>query len=253
LETKNPSALSLVCEALVKNVQGSRLDLAQCVALATAAATPVARLGLGFLRERKFVTAADRAHLAGLGHARCSAIGAELAQWVLGQVGTRETYDRDVVLALLDSLLAELRTGAWTWLQAGPPIPDDPVLWSRLVETPFENLRLAIVDHLARKASIPGTSSRDLAPIWSAVLVGVHRGGRRKPKAIAQIVEAIESRPELAEELMPVLAVAIRSIRRPEARAGLAAVARLSDSHPELIGAIGKDMPELSLSPITPE
>jgi hypothetical protein len=110
-------------------------------------------------------------------------------------------------------------------------------------------LRLAIVDHLARKASLPGTSSRDLTPIWSAVLVGVHRGGRQKPKAIAQIVEAIESRPELAAELLPVLAVAVRSIRRPEARAGLAAVARLAESRPELIDTIGNFIPELSVSP----
>jgi hypothetical protein len=146
-------------------------------------------------------------------------------------------------------LLEELRTAAWSWLQAGPPIPDDPVLWSRLVETPFDELRLAIVDYLARKASLPGTSSRDLAPIWSAVLVGVHRGGRQKPRAIAQIVEAIELRPELADELLPVLAVAVRSIRRPEARAGLAAVARLADSRPELIDAIGNCIPELSVTP----
>lgn len=248
LATKNPSALSLVCDALERNVQGSRLDLAQCVTLATAAATPVARLGLSFLRERKLAAVADRAHLAGLGQARCGAIGAELAQWALSHVGSRDSYNRDVVLALLDALLEELRTAAWTWLAAGPPIPDDPVLWSRLVETPFEDLRLAIVDHLARKASLPGTSSRDLAPIWSAVLVGVHRGGRQKPKAMAQIVQAIVARPEQAEELLPVLAVAVRSIRRPESRAGLAAVARLAESRPDLAAAIGRYIPELSLA-----
>ncbi len=249
LETKNPSALALVCDALERNVQGSRLDLAQCVTLATAAATPVARLGLNFLRERKLATAADRAHLAGLGQARCSAMGAELAQWALGHVSTRETYNRDVVLALLDSLLEELRSAAWTWLKSEPPIPDDPVLWSRLVETPFEDLRLGIVDHLVRKASLPGTSSRDLAPIWSAVLVGVHRGGRQKPKAIAQSVHASQPRPEHAEELLPVLAVTVRSVRKPEARAGLAAVARLVESQPEMAAVVGRHIPELSLAP----
>jgi hypothetical protein len=249
LETKSPTALSLICEALQRNVQGSRLDLGQCVALATAAATPVARLGLEFLRGRKIATAAERALLAGLGQARCAALGAEIAQWALGQVGSAETYDRDVVLALLDSLLAELRAAAWNWLQAGPPIPDDPVLWSRLVETPFDDLRLAIVAHLARKASLPGATSRDLAPVWSAVLVGVHRGGRQKPKAMGQIVHAIETRPELADELLPVLAVAIRSIRRPEARAGLAAVVQLAEARPELAAAIGRCIPELSLTP----
>jgi hypothetical protein len=250
LDTKNPSALSLVCQALERNVQGSRLDLRQCVALATAAATRVAQLGLRFLRERKLASRADRAQLSGLGQARCAALGAELAQWTVAQVGSAEIYDREVVLALLDSLLEELRKATWDWLCSGPPIPDDPVLWSRLVETPFDDLRLGIIDHLARKAALPGTSPRDLAPIWAAVLVGVHRGGRQKPKAIAQIVQAILKQPEQADALLPVLAVAIRSVRRPESRAGLAAVASLAEKQPDLAPQIERHIPELSLAAV---
>jgi hypothetical protein len=122
-------------------------------------------MGLGFLRERRLATPEERAQLAAIGQALCGALGTEICQWALSQVGTREAYDRDVVLALLDALLAEIRTPAWDWLRSDPPIPVDPVLWCRLLETPYDDLRLAIVDHLQVRAALPGTSSRDLAPV----------------------------------------------------------------------------------------
>ena len=249
LETKDPAAITLICEAMQKHVRGDRLDLAQCLAMATARATPVARLGLSLLQQRKFASAAERGQLTALGSARCGALGGELARWALGIVGTVATYDREVVLALFDSLLKEAREGAWDWLRVGPPIPDDPVLWCRLLETPYDDLKLSLIDYLQEKSALPGTSSKDLAPIWSAVLAGVHRGGRQKLKAIDQLAAAICRRPEQAEELLHVLSVAVRSIRKPEARASLAAVARIVAQRPELEPLVAARLPELSLSP----
>jgi len=249
LETKDPSALAIVCEQFQKHVRQERLDLPQCLALATAKPTPVARLGLAFLKERPIAGSEDRRRLAGLGQARCGAVGGELAAWACGSVGTRETYDREVVVALLDCLTAEVRQGAWLWLAAAPPIPEDPVLWCRLLETPYDDLRLAIVDHLQHKASLPGTSSKDLTPIWTAVLVGVHRGGRQKQKAIEQMARAIVTRGDPTDELLPVLAVAVRSIRKPEMRAGLAAIASIVESRPDLETVFSRQLPELMLTP----
>jgi hypothetical protein len=248
LETKDLSALSIVCEQFQRHVRKDRLDLAQCLNLATAKATPVARLGLAFLKERTISGADERRRLVALGQARCSAVGGELAAWTCGIVGTRETYERDVVVGLLDCLTAEVRQGAWNWLAAGPPIPDDPVLWCRLLETPYEELRLAIVDHLQRRSTLPGTSTKDLTPVWTAVLVGVYRGGRQKQKAIEQIARAITDRGEQASELLPVLSVAVRSIRKPEMRAGLAALAHVIDQRPDLEPLITRELPELTLT-----
>ena len=44
------------------------------------------------------------------------------------------------------------------------------------------------------------------------VLLGVHRGGRAKLKSLRQISEAIAEQLDRADRLMPVLAVAIRSV-----------------------------------------
>ncbi|HZN35913.1 MAG TPA: hypothetical protein VFB80_18920, partial [Pirellulaceae bacterium] len=247
LETKDPAAIALICEAMQKHVRGDRLDLAQCLAMATARATPVAKLGLTLLQQRKFA-AAERGQLTLIGNARCAAIGAELATWTLGIVGAAAAYDRDVVLALFDSLLKEVRTAAWDWLRAGPAIPADPQLWCRLLETPYDDLKLALVDHLQSRSALPGTSTSDLAPIWSAVLAGVHRGGRQKLKAIDQLAAAVCRDPEQAGDLVPVLALAVRSIRKPEARAALAAVARIVGSRPELEPLVAAKLPELSLT-----
>jgi hypothetical protein len=80
--------------------------------------------------------------------------------------------------------------------------------------------------------------------------LGVHRGGRQKAKAAAQLAEAIARTPDQAEQLLPVLSVAVRSIRAPEMRAGLAAVVSLVEARPELAAAVRKHLPELELEAV---
>ena len=53
-----------------------------------------------------------------------------------------------------------------------------------------------------------------------------------------QIAEAIAAEPTRAPALLPVLAVAIRSVRGPEMRAGLASVMTLLAQRPELTEAV---------------
>jgi len=60
------------------------------------------------------------------------------------------------------------------------------------------------------------------------VLLGVHRGGRQKQAALRQLAEAVIADPQTAGEFVPVIAVAVRSVRRPEQAAGLAALARIA-------------------------
>jgi hypothetical protein len=49
--------------------------------------------------------------------------------------------------------------------------------------------------------------------------------------------------------LLPVLAVALRSVRQPEARGGLAAVVTVVEARPELTDMVKRFLPELDLSP----
>ncbi|HEY1111432.1 MAG TPA: hypothetical protein VGE76_22445, partial [Opitutaceae bacterium] len=166
-------------------------------------------------------------------------------------LGTQERYDVDVVSRFFDSLVLETREAAWTWLLSGEPAKaayNDPVLWSRLAETPFDELKLKLIDHLAVRVDTPALSADKLAPVWCAVLLGVHRGGRQKVKAVHAIADAVAAAPESAGELLPVLAVAVRSVRGPEMRAGLGAVMSLLARRPELGEAVRARLPELTFA-----
>jgi hypothetical protein len=79
------------------------------------------------------------------------------------------------------------------------------------------------------------------------VLLGIHRGGRHKIKALHQISRALGEHPEEAERLLPIMAVAIRSVRPAEARVGLAAVVRAIEHQAALAVAAERAIPELRL------
>jgi hypothetical protein len=245
LQTRNEEALQGICDAFVSHVSGERLDLAQCLQLACARPVPVAGLGQRFLRARSLASAAGREELTALADAQCPAVAGELATWALGILGTKENYACDQVIRFFDSASPEIRTAAWAWLVADSPALGAAALWSRLTETPYDDLRLRLIDFLQRHTELPGAGPDPLTGVWRAVLLGVHRGGRQKAKAVQQIARAISEDPQCGDALLPVLAVAVRSVRGPEARAGLAAIARVLEDHPALAEAVGRHLPEL--------
>jgi hypothetical protein len=116
-----------------------------------------------------------------------------------------------------------------------------------LAETPHDDLRLRVVDYLQRQTKLPGVDG-NIENIWRSVLLGVHRGGRQKAKAVRQISQAIVEHPERVDTLLPVLAVAVRSVRGPESRAGLAAVVTLAEGRPELAEAVRRHLPEMKFA-----
>jgi hypothetical protein len=104
-----------------------------------------------------------------------------------------------------------------------------------------------VVDFLQRQTSLPGADAGKLETVWRSVLLGVHRGGRQKAKAVQQIARALVEDPARGDALLPVLAVAVRSVRGPEARAGLAAVASVVEAQPQLAEAVRRHLPEVRL------
>jgi hypothetical protein len=252
LETRSITALAVICQAMSERVRPERLDLAQCAALACARTTPVARLGLAWLKNRKISGDQDRAALAQLAGAKCEAEGAEIAAFALSILGAPETYRADTVVKFFDSLNAEVRHGAWDWLTPQSPGYNDPELWSRLLETPYDDVRIQLIGQLSQRVrgGATLTNRQDFTGIWTAVLLGVHRGGRAKLQALRQISAAMAERPEQAEQLIPVLAIAIRSVRPPEVRAGLSAILSAVSAKPELEQALTQRIPELRLPPI---
>jgi|WetSurMetagenome_2_1015567.scaffolds.fasta_scaffold27476_2 hypothetical protein len=248
LQTRNEDALQRICTAFAQHVSGDRLDLAQCVELACVRPVPVARLGQRFLRERVISSSADREQIAALANAKCPAVVGELTAWALGRLGVKDHYVCDQAIRFFDSTLPETRAAAWAWLVADSPALADPSLWSRLAETPYDDVRLRVIDFLQRQTTLPGADPARLENIWRAVLLGVHRGGRQKAKAVQQIAQVIVENPTRSDALLPVLAVAVRSVRGPEARAGLAAVVRVVEALPQLADAVRQLVPELKLA-----
>ena len=251
LQTKNEEALQRICDAFAKHVSGDRLNLLQCIELASVRPVSVARLGQRYLKERNLASSADREIITALANAKSSAVAGELTLWALGILGTKENYSCDQVIRFFDSGLEETRAGAWAWLVADSPALTDAVLWSRLAETPHDDIRLCVIDFLQEKTTLPGTDAGKLENIWRTVLLGVHRGGRQKAKAAQQIAHAIVANPAQAETLLPVLAVAVRSVRGPEARAGLAAVVSLVTAQPQLTDAVRRHLPEMKFAEVT--
>jgi hypothetical protein len=250
LETAKPAVLGVICEAMRRKVQSERLSLEQCIALSCARATPTAKLGLGWLRERKIVGDQDRATLVRMAAAQCDAVGAEAAQWALSILGDAGVYKTDAVAAFFDSANSEVRRGAWDWLTPNSQGYSDANLWSRLLETPYDDVRLRLVSSLQNRTSSPAQlRGQDLTHVWTTVLLGVHRGGRAKLHALRQISQAIADQPTRAESLMEVLAVAIRSVRPAEARAGLSAILAAVALRPPLEALLAERIPELRLSP----
>lgn len=245
VKVRNPTALAIICDLMGKHVSADRLQLDQMLDLATAAPSPVAEMGLGFLRGVSFAAPENRAKLARIAEAQCPAVGAELAGFALPFFEAEEHYNRELVCEFFDSMLPEIRDTAWDWIKRSKAAYWDPMLWHRLLETPFSDLRQRIIQGLEDHPGGLPASPDDLGSVWISSIMDVHRGGRQKLRAIRQIADAIGKKPERAEKLMPLLVVAVRSIRGPERRAGLSAVMTLLEKHPNLSGKITATLPEL--------
>src|SRR6185436_17408327 len=138
--------------------------------------------------------------------------------------------------------------GAWDWLVIQSAGWEDSALWARLVESPYEDVRMRFVAALEDRQKAPWKVGPDaLRVLWTSVLLAIHRGGRAKLTALRQIAEALLTHPENAETLLPVAAVAIRSVRFTEARAGLAAVVSVMAHRPEIEPLVKRHLPELSV------
>jgi hypothetical protein len=252
LQTRSVTALATICGTMNQRVKPERLSLEQCVALASARATPVARLGLSWLSGRPVTGSQDRATIGRLAGVQCEAVGAEVSKYALSILGSPQAYRMEDVSPFFDSLNAQVRGGAWDWLKPQSAGYDDAALWSRLLETPYDDVRIRLVEELNKRTretnAPPALKRQDLSLVWTSVLLGVHRGGRAKLTALRQISQAIAEQPDRAERLIPVLAVAIRSVRSPEVRAGLSAILSAVAARPDLEATLARCIPELRLT-----
>lgn len=249
LAVRNPMVVASIVDAFRKHVQFDRVTLEQAIDLAIRAAVPVARLGLEIVQAREIRTGADREQIARLAFAQSAAVAGDIARFAVPILNGRGAYDLDALTRFFDSRLLTMRTGAFAALADDSPATMDPAFWSRLFESPYDDVRAQLVSRL-KSRTIPGADGAALTSLWASVLLNIHRGGRAKLSALKQISEHVVRVPADAERLLPVLVIAIRSVRPPEARHGLAALVIALEAHPELAGRVRSALPELRLDPI---
>lgn len=245
LDECDHALLPMICSAMKKHVSGARLDTPQLIQLASAQPVPVAEFGFDFLKARHSERPLTNGELTSLSRVRCEAMAGEITTWALS-IFNSELYQTNDVVEFFDALSESMRDASMAWLeQSSSRGHNDAALWARLIETPFDDVRLRVVECLHRRTNLPGAETDALAPIWCAVILGVHRGGRTKLKAMSQMQAAILNQPSRSTELLPVLAVAIRSLRLPERRSALAAVAAIVQENPQLQAELQSLVPEL--------
>ena len=219
-----------------------RVSLAEAVKLAAHRSRPVARLGLTLLRGRGRIAPVDVALVLRLVQAECSSLRADVVGWLRGELARFAGPRAEWVLDFLDSKHSDVRAAGWTWL-VSTPLKDDPTIWHRLLESPYDDVKGPLVAALAERAS--GADDDVVRLLWGGVLLNIHRGGRLKPGVVAQVVRRLTEKPDEAPKLLPLLAVAVRSLRGPEFRAGLAGVVAVLERHPDLRPAVATQFPEL--------
>jgi len=241
-----PATLAVICESLKAHLAAARLETSELLQLATAEPAPVAEFGFEMLQQRHEEKLLSAEELMTLSRAGCEAIAESLTTWALRQLDNETHYLARAVVEFFDCLSLSIRSAAMDWLEDPETHGHhDPILWAMLTETPHEDVRLRLVECLNRRTSLPAVNAKSLTHIWCSVLLGVHRGGRSKLNAMTQIQSAILASPARAAALLPVLSVAVRSLRAPERRSALAAVATIIVQRPELQPAIRQHLPEL--------
>lgn len=252
LSRADTGLLAALVDLLRAQVRGSRLGWPDLVEMMVHPAAAVVRLGLDYAEQVPCTDVAAWSALEGLGQARCAALAGDLARFGLQRLGQGEACTPARVAVFTDHLLPGVRMTALEWIAGQESLRGDPRIWAQLAETPWDDVRAWLVrslDRLHEAARLEGDARRLL---WSAVILGVHRGGRAKLAALRQLGEHLVAMPAEAGQLLPVLACALRSVRLPERRGALAAVAHLLVRRPELAASIAISFPELRVGP-TPQ
>ena len=233
--------LQRLSSLLARRLDPGRVALADAAKLAGHRSLPVARLGLTLLRGAS-AGEADLATLLPLVQAECETLRPELVHWLLDALARFGPPRAEWLLELLDSKHANVRAVGWRRLLE-TPLKDDPAVWQKLLESPYDDVKGPLVAELTERTRVADPDA--VRTLWASLLLNVHRGGRRKPGVVRQVVDRLAEHADESDRLLPLLAVAVRSLRGPEFRAGLTGVVALLERNPDLRPAVAKQFPEL--------
>jgi hypothetical protein len=243
LRIESPEVIPLVCELVEKHVHPDRLTLAHCVALACAPAAAVAELGLRWARAKKVASEADLAAVLPLSEARAPRVRADGLPWLRELLAASPHARPEHVRDLVDAKHPDVRLVGLSLMEER--FKDETALWAALSESPYDDVRARLVTRLREweRALDPEALHR----VWATSLLAIRRGGRAKRLVVRQVAERIVRDPQQADALLPLLGIALRSVRAPERRMGLSALARAAYQAPALRAAVERRLPELKL------
>jgi hypothetical protein len=244
LKIENPVALPLICELMVKYVSPDRLNIAQMVELSRQRPAPVAEAGFKWLKDKPVRTREEFVELLRLASAESPKMREAAVAWVVERLGSSDFAKPGDLRELLDSRFNEVREQGAKLLDSNAKFGDDLSLWAALSESPYPDARIYLVKRLQAQK---GLSPDSLRHVWATALLAVHQGGRSKRLVVNQVAHRIVAHPTEAESLLPLLSVALRSVRAPERRGALAALSQAAFQKPELRDAINRRLPELKL------
>ncbi len=249
VESASADALAVVCELVAKNVSGDKLSLFEAVRLAKMRATPVAKLGLGWLAGKVPATAAQMEAALSVREAEAEPIRPDICRWAMAALSAVTNFRPEWATEFLDSRHEDVREVGLEWIAADERVKENPTVWQRMLESPYDNIRLPMVDRL-KELTEAGKAEDVFDPaavrlLWATVLLNIHRGGRQKHAVVKMIADRLMRLPEESQHLLPILAVAVRSSRGTEFRTGLTAVVQLLGTKAELNEPITKAFPEL--------
>jgi hypothetical protein len=252
VEEPNPETIESICELLTR-LSPDHITLAQAAWLTAQRPLPVARLGLSWLRTKAPTNAEDYQALLSLVDAEAIPLRPEIVRHVRGVLGAVANFPVDWVLEFLDSRHADVRAEGWRWLITEPRAADNAGVWQKLLESPYDDVRLPLIEVLEALVADQNPPSLEGGPVdtglvrllWATVLLNAHRGGRRKPLVVGQVVRRLLRHPAEAAVLLPILAAALRSVRGPEWRAGLAGLVQAVRQNPDLRPLVESIFPEL--------
>ncbi|QDU22195.1 hypothetical protein [Urbifossiella limnaea] len=251
LDAAKPEVLDRVAGLMLRVLKPAKVDFADAIRLAMARPIPVARLGQYLLADKRPTTPDEVRAVFGLRDAEAEPLRPALVSWACLVLGERPDFQPTWVLEFLDARHEDVREAGWEWLQTDDRARESAVVWQRLLESPHDNIRLRLVAMLEERSREAGAI--DALPadrvrfLWAAVLLNVSRGGRAKPFVVRQILDRLGKKPDEAGVLLPIVAAALRSVRGPEFRAGLAGVAGFVARFPQHRPLIETTFPELTL------
>ncbi len=247
LKLENQNALTLIVQLVKKYVTPDRLKLNQCVELACSTIAPVASLGFEWAKTRPVQGDADLDALLPLTQAGVKTVRQPATEWLAGLMLLNESPRMpERVRELLDSAFDDVRSQALTLMQKDKRFGESQLLWAAMAESPWSEVREAMVAQLSERQAIYAPET--LRAVWATSLLAIHRGGRAKRAVAVQVANRIITMQAEADALLPLLAIALRSIRAPERRQALANLARATLRVPALRPKVETLMPELKLS-----